>query len=77
MFGLSLKQNRTFWGKCGGLFQNVTGEPYTAIVMSFVSEEKADWTVGQDVDDEVLWLADSDGMRTILRKEASIVKVSA
>lgn len=31
----------------------------------------------QDVDDEALWLADSDGMCTIFCKEAIIVKVSA
>ncbi|MEZ6854726.1 hypothetical protein [Halodesulfovibrio aestuarii] len=53
------------------------GEPNAAIAMSFSSEDWAHWTVVQDIDDEALWLADSDGMRTILRKEASIVKVSA
>lgn len=44
--------------------------------MSFASEDWAHWTVVQDIDD-VLWLADSDNMRTILRREVSIVKVSA
>ncbi|OBQ56760.1 hypothetical protein [Halodesulfovibrio spirochaetisodalis] len=58
-------------------FSEVLAEPKTAIVLSFSSEDWAHWTVVQDIDEKALWLADSDGMRTILRKEVSIVKVSA
>ncbi|WP_290922839.1 hypothetical protein [Halodesulfovibrio sp.] len=64
-------------GQMWRTLSEVLAEPNTAIVMSFASEEWAHWTVVQDIDDEALWLADSDGMRTILRKEASMVKVSA
>ena len=63
-------------GQVWRFFSEVLAEPHTAIVMSFTSEDWAHWTVVQDIDDEALWLADSDGMRNILRKEASIVKVS-
>ena len=34
------------------------------------------WTVGQDIDDEVVWLEDSDNMRTTLCNHVSIMKVS-
>ncbi|MCT4534690.1 hypothetical protein [Halodesulfovibrio sp.] len=47
-------------------------EPNTTIVLSFFSEEWAHWTVVQGIDEEALWLADTDGMRNILRKEAAL-----
>jgi hypothetical protein len=60
------------WGQIGRTFSEVLAEPNTTIVLSFFSEEWAHWTVVQGIDEEALWLADTDGMRNILRKEAAL-----
>ena len=58
------------------VFAEALSESKTAIVMSFAAEDWAHWTVVEGIDANTLWLADSDGIKNILRKEASIVKVS-
>lgn len=72
-----VKVTQRYLGQKWRIFSGVLAELNNAIVLSFTSENWAHWTVVQDIDDEALWLADSDGMRNILRKEVSIIKVSA
>jgi hypothetical protein len=58
-------------------FEEILSDPApVAIITAVEAEGWAHWTVVESIDADTLWLADSDKLKNVLRKEASIVKVS-
>lgn len=64
-------------GQLWGTFEDILSDPApVAIITAVEAEGWAHWTVVESIDTDTLWLADSDKLKNVLRKEASIVKVS-
>jgi hypothetical protein len=64
-------------GRLWGTFEDILSSPApVAIITAVEAEGWAHWTVVEAIDADTLWLADSDKLKNVLRKEASIVKVS-
>ncbi len=64
-------------GRLWSTFEEILSDPTpVAIITAVEAEGWAHWTVVESIDADTLWLADSDKLKNVLRKEASIVKVS-
>ena len=64
-------------GQLWSTFEEILSDPApVAIITAVEAEGWAHWTVVESIDADTLWLADSDKLKNVLRKEASIVKVS-
>lgn len=64
-------------GRLWSTFEEILSAPApVAIITAVEAEGWAHWTVVESIDADTLWLADSDKLKNVLRKEASIVKIS-